>query len=42
MPRGLSDGARGLWRRLAVDLIDLGIMTDVDVPAFVLMADITG
>lgn len=28
-----------MWRRLADDLIDLGIMTDVDVPAFVLMAE---
>lgn len=39
MPHGLSRGAKKLWRRLASDLVDLGIMTDVDIPAFMLAAE---
>lgn len=39
MPRGLSDGAKRLWRMLAGDLVELNLLTDVDVPAFMLMAE---
>lgn len=39
MPRGLSKGAKRLWRMLAGDLVELGLFTDVDVPAFMLMAE---
>ena len=38
-PHGLSDGAKKFWRTMAKDLIRLGMLTAVDVPAFLLMAE---
>ena len=38
-PRGLSEGALLLWRKVAGELIRLGVMRVTDVPAFVLMAE---
>lgn len=39
MPRGLSPRAQELWHRLADDMADLGMFSDVDIPAFMLMAE---
>ena len=39
MPRGLSNDAKKLWRTLATTLIDWGVLTDWDIPAFMLMAE---
>lgn len=39
MPRGMSEGARRLWRQLSGDLVEIGLLTDADLPAFVLMAE---
>ncbi len=38
-PRGLSDGAKKFWRAYAPQMICLGVVTAVDVPAFLLMAE---
>lgn len=38
-PHGLSAGGRSFWRKLAGELIELGVLTIVDVPAFILMAE---
>lgn len=39
MPHGLSRGAKGLWVKVAGELIGSGVMTGADVPAFMLMAE---
>ena len=39
MPRGLSEGAKKFWRRVAPKCIELGVLTELDIPAFVLMAE---
>lgn len=39
MPAGMTDGARRLWRQLSGDMVELGLLTDADLPAFVLMAE---
>lgn len=38
MPRGLPREARAFWRRYADGLAKLGLLTEVDTPAFTLMA----
>lgn len=38
MPRGLPREARAFWRRYAEGLAGLGLLTDVDTPAFTMMA----
>lgn len=38
-PHGMSAGAKKFWRSLAADLVELGVLTAVDVPAFILMAE---
>ena len=38
-PRGLSGEARKFWHGIATELIELGVLRTVDVPAFVLMAE---
>ena len=39
LPRGLTAGAQKYWRGMARDLIELGMLTAADVPAFILMAE---
>ncbi len=39
VPHGLSTRAQALWRQLAGDLSELGMFTDVDIPAFMLLAE---
>lgn len=39
MPVGLSDGAQRLWRQMAGEMVELGMLTDADLPAFILMAE---
>lgn len=39
MPRGLSDEAKRLWRMVAGPLAELGILTEIDVPAAMMMAE---
>jgi P27 family predicted phage terminase small subunit len=38
-PHGLSGNARKYWHTLAHDLIEAGVLSIVDVPAFILMAE---
>ena len=38
-PHGLSKGAKKFWRAYAPQLIRLGVLTAVDVPAFILTAE---
>jgi P27 family predicted phage terminase small subunit len=38
-PHGLSDGAKKFWRKQAKQMIELGVLTSADVPAFILMAE---
>lgn len=38
VPRGLPREARAFWRRYAAGLARLGLLTDVDTPAFTMMA----
>jgi len=39
LPHGLTRGAQKYWRAMARDLIELGVLTTADVPAFILMAE---
>lgn len=39
VPHGLSAGAQKFWRGVAAELVRLGVLTVVDVPAFILMAE---
>jgi P27 family predicted phage terminase small subunit len=39
LPRGLTPGAQKYWRGMARELIELGMLTAADVPAFILMAE---
>ncbi len=40
-PRILTSGGRDFWKRLAREMIDLGVLTAWDVPAFVMMATLS-